>query len=160
MKCRWKYCRFGGEVNKEDAIKVGELKYYHKDCYEEMKTIQKIVDLYHEKVDSHPVENWLRKAVNDLVFKEQNDAKYVLFSFQYCLNKGWKPFNPSCIKYAIKDSYAKSAWDKEQNRQRQITIKEQQKLEMNEHSFLFELPSNNSTFVNNNKSKFGNVLGV
>ena len=160
MKCRWKHCRYGGEVDREDAVRVGELSYYHKECYEEMKSIQAIVDLYHERVDAHPVENWLRKAVNDLVFKENNSAKYVLFSFKYCLNDGWKPFNPSCIKYAVKNSHAKQAWDKEQSKQKQIELKEHKKNEMNDYHFTLDLPSNNPAFINDSKSKFNSILVV
>lgn len=111
MKCRWSHCKHGGEVNKDDAVKDGSA-YYHADCYAEKKAIQDIIDLYHEKVDANPIENYLRKTVNDLIFKDGNAAEYLLFAFRYCLNNGWHLHTPSGLRYVAKDGTAKDAWNK------------------------------------------------
>ena len=50
------------EVDKDEAVKVG-IAYYHPQCYAEKEAIQKIIDVWHERVDPNPMEairplNW------------------------------------------------------------------------------------------------------
>ena len=159
MKCRWSHCRHGGEVDKEDAVHVGNA-YYHKDCYAEKEAIQKIIDLYHEKVDQRPLESYLRSTVNSIIFKEKYSAEYLMFAFKYCLNSGWKFHHPAGLRLAVKNSDAEKTWNKEQERKVHTALKEKQKEEMQSSNFEFDLPTGNSSYVNNSKSKFSNVLGV
>lgn len=159
MKCRWSHCKHGGEVNKEDAVHVGNA-YYHKDCYAEKEAIQKIIDLYHEKVDPKPLESYLRSTVNSLIYKDKYSAEYILYAFKFCLNSGWKFNHPAGLRHAVKNTDAKKTWDKEQERRVYTTLKEKQKEEMRNNNFEFNLPISNSSYINSSKSKFSNVLGV
>lgn len=120
MKCRWKHCKYGGEVNKDEAIQVG-IAYYHPQCYAEKESIQKIIDVFHERVDAHPLESFLRKTVNDLVLKENVDAEYLLFALNYCLDHGWKLRYPAGLKHVAKSGDAEKAWQIKQKKSSQGT---------------------------------------
>lgn len=115
MKCRWKHCKFGGEVDKDKAVKVG-IAYFHPECYAERESIQKIIDVWHEKVDAYPMESMLRKMVNDLVLKQNVNAEFLLFALNYCLDNGWNLRHPAGLKAVSKDDKAHKAWDKIQNK--------------------------------------------
>lgn len=77
MKCRWKYCKHGGEVKKEEAIQHKKGQYYHKDCYEEFKQYKKIKDLYNKYYNKH--ENWviIGKTLDSWIKKY--GVEYILF---------------------------------------------------------------------------------
>ena len=115
MKCRWKHCKYGGEVDKDKAVKVG-IAYFHPECYAERQAIQKIIDVWHERVDAYPMESMLRKMVNDLVLKQNVDAEFLLFALNYCIDHGWKLHYPAGLKAVSKDDKAHKAWDKIQNK--------------------------------------------
>ncbi len=112
FKCRWSHCKHGGEVRLDDAVKDGS-SYYHKDCYEEKQNIQKIMDLYVERVDPNPIFSLLRKTVNDLVFKDGFGADYTLFALKYCLDNGWKVKHVPGLRYVVRDDKAKAAWERQ-----------------------------------------------
>lgn len=112
FKCRWSHCKHGGEVRLDDAVKDGS-SYYHKDCYEEKQNIQKIMDLYVERVDPNPIFSLLRKTVNDLVFKDGFGADYTLFALKYCLDNGWKIKHIPGLRYVVRDDKAKAAWERQ-----------------------------------------------
>lgn len=115
MKCRWKHCKFGGEVDKDKAVQIG-LSYFHPECYAERESIQKIIDTWHERVDAYPIESMLRKMVNDLVLKQNVNAEFLLFALNYCLDNGWNLRHPAGLKAVSKDDKAHKAWDKKQNK--------------------------------------------
>ena len=111
MKCAWSHCRHGGEVNKEDAVKKGT-RYFHPDCLREKDAINEIIKVYHERVDDKPIENFLRKTINDLVFKDENSAEFLLFALNYCLDNGWSLHSPNGLRYVAKDVVSKKEWNK------------------------------------------------
>ena len=115
MKCRWKHCKYGGEVDKDKAVKVG-IAYYHPECYAEREAIQKIIDTWHERIDANPMEAMLRKMVNDLVLKQNVDAEFLLFALNYCLDHGWKLHYPAGLKAVSKDIKAHGAWEAQRNK--------------------------------------------
>lgn len=155
MKCRWKHCKFGGEVDKDKAVKVG-IAYYHPECYAERESIQKIIDVWHERVDAYPMESMLRKMVNDLVLKQNVNAEFLLFALNYCLNNGWNIRDPRVLKAVSKDDKASKAWDSRQERIIKQKMKEQ--ATQNDSIMDFNLPKTNSSY--SNKPKFSSVLGV
>ena len=158
MKCRWTHCKHGGEVDKDDAVKVGSA-YYHKDCYAEKEAIQNIINLYHEKVDPRPIESYLRGTVNSLIYKDKYSAEFLLYAFRYCLNSGWTFNHPAGLRHAVKNVNAKKAWDKEQEKKVQAALKEKQKTVLVNNEFVLDLPTGGSSYVNNSRSKFESVLG-
>lgn len=83
MQCRFKYCDHESkEIKGNDYVKIGKA-YYHKDCYEKKENVKKIIDYYSNNVETNPVYSLLTKTVNDLVFKNGVDSKYLLFALRY-----------------------------------------------------------------------------
>ena len=111
MKCGYSHCKHGGEVDKAAAVKEGT-RYYHPDCLREKQAITEIIDIYHKRVDEHPIENFLRKVVNDLVLKDGYGAEFLLFALKYCLDHGWTLRSPNGLRYVARDGTAKKEWDK------------------------------------------------
>ena len=157
MKCRWKHCKYGGEVSKDEAVQVG-IAYFHPQCYAEKEAIQKIIDVYHKRVDAHPIEGFLRKTVNDLVLKEDVNAEFLLFALNYCLDHGWKLRYPAGLKYVAKDDKSRSIWEAQQDKIIKQQIKAQTTTENNDFVVDFSLPKTKNS--NTNKPKFSSVLGV
>lgn len=54
MKCRYKYCKHGGEVNKEDAVVDGNA-YFHPDCYRAKMAMKEILSIYRDRIDPNPM---------------------------------------------------------------------------------------------------------
>jgi len=88
MKCGYKYCKFGGEVDKKDAVKVGN-RYLHKECDNEKNIKVEIKDYYYKKFESKEsiqiVNGAIKKYINDQGF----DAGYVL----WCIKNKAKVLN-------------------------------------------------------------------
>ena len=158
MKCAYKYCQRGGNVSKSDAVKEGT-RYFHPECFKEKKTVAEIVNLYHERVDPHPIEAYLWRTVQDLVYKDGNNAEYLLFAFRYCLDHGWTLHTPGGLRYVAKDVSSKKAWDNIQD----AKIREKVKKDMEESSTVdmtnWNLPTIQST-NKSNKQKVSSILGV
>lgn len=111
MKCGYGHCLHGGDVSKEEGVLVGK-RYYHKDCLQEKNNIQAVLDLYVERVDHAPVFSYLRKTVNDIVYKHDVDAGFLLFALRYYLDAGKRLNYPSGLYYVVKDKGAIDAWTK------------------------------------------------
>lgn len=77
MKCRWKYCKLGGEVNEKEAIQHKKGYYYHSECHEEFKQLEKIKDLYAKYYNKN--ENWaiIMRTLNAWIKKY--GVEFILF---------------------------------------------------------------------------------
>lgn len=78
MKCMYKYCKFGGEVEKEKAYKEGKA-YYHHQCHEEKELKGKIKNIYQEKFGKKEPIQTINRAIHQLVHDKGFDVKYILF---------------------------------------------------------------------------------
>jgi hypothetical protein len=90
MKCKYSYCHHGGDVEKENAIKVGN-SYFHKDCYHEKQLKQQIEEYYLNNMPSCTLQI-LRKVIKQLIHEKNNSADYVLFVLEF-IHKNNKPIN-------------------------------------------------------------------
>ena len=90
MKCKYSYCKCGGEVEKVDAIKIGN-SYFHKDCYNEKQLKQQIEEYYLKNMPSCTLQI-LRKVIKQLIHEKNNSADYVLFVLEF-IHKNNKPIN-------------------------------------------------------------------
>lgn len=90
MKCRYAYCKYGGEVNKEDAVKEGN-SYYHKDCLKEKKLKLDIANFYIENMPKC-TNQILNKVIKTLIHENNHAAEYVLFVLKY-IKKNNKTLN-------------------------------------------------------------------
>lgn len=160
MKCRWKHCSHGGEVAKDEAVKDG-VSYYHKDCYEQKKAFMEIVDVFHQRVDPHPIEKYLRFAINKLVFEEDVDPRFLLFALNYCLDHGWNLHHPAGLKSVVKNTDAQKAWKEKQDRKLIRGLRRKTSIIDDYVDIGLNLPELPNVKQNsNNKNKFSSVLGV
>jgi len=111
MKCKYSHCKHKTkEIPKGEEILVGKSSYYHQDCYEEIETIKNIIDTYVKKVDSHPIMSLLRKVINEIIYKHNVDANFLLFALNYCIDQGWNIRYPQGLYYVVKNKEANQKW--------------------------------------------------
>lgn len=133
MKCRYSHCKHGGEVKIEDAVKVGKNTYWHPDCLAEKNAMAEIIDVWVKRIDEHPIFSLLRKTVDDLVYKEGNDAECLLFSLNYCIDHGWNLRYPSGLRYVAKNGDAKQEWERSIKEKQAIEMRQRQKADREEN---------------------------
>lgn len=80
MKCRYKYCPYGGQVEKEEAVKINN-KYYHKDCYQNQQHWKKFMELYDKYVVPRTKEGFqiIGKAIKQLLVDKNQPIEYLLY---------------------------------------------------------------------------------
>lgn len=111
-KCRYKNCFHPGEpLLKKDAVKDGN-SYYHKDCYKAREDIKKILKIYEERVDQHPIYSALVKIVNEIIFKNGTESDFLLFALEKATEPGstWHLRRPPGLYYLAKDEKLKRLW--------------------------------------------------
>ena len=90
MKCRYSYCKHGGEVDKEKAVKEGN-SYYHEGCLREKQLKSDIEQYYLENMPSTTLQ-LIRKIIKQLIHEKNISADYVLFVLKYIKTNN-KPIN-------------------------------------------------------------------
>ena len=90
MKCRYSYCKHGGEVDKEKAIKEGN-SYYHEDCLKE-KRLKCEIEQYYINNMPPTTTQLIRKVIKQLIHEKGNSADYLLFVLKY-IKENNKPIN-------------------------------------------------------------------
>lgn len=108
MKCRYKYCKFGGQVDKEDAVKEKNY-YYHKACYKEKQYKKQIEDFYYDKFPPNESIQIVRRAINNYVHKDCYDPQYILF----VLHKQIKLNSIFGLKYYLQNNEFQQEFQKE-----------------------------------------------
>ena len=110
MKCRYKYCKNNNQVDKSEAIKVGNA-YYCKECYKE-KTLKQQIEKYY--LDNFPQTTIqiLRKVINELLYKNNYEAEYILFILEKIYNNKLKLNNPFGIKSYCNEGRNIDEWNK------------------------------------------------
>lgn len=78
MKCRYKNCRHGGTVEKEEAVKEGNA-YFHIDCLKEKNNKAQIKEIYSKYYQSNEPVMSINIGISKLC--EKVDSEFVL----YCL---------------------------------------------------------------------------
>lgn len=81
MKCRYAQCKYGGEVEKEEAIKIGSA-YYHKECNQEREYKKKIETIYYERFKTNEPIVQVRNAINKYINKDNYKVEYISFVLQ------------------------------------------------------------------------------
>lgn len=110
MKCKYSYCKHGGEVDKNEAMKEGN-SYFHKDCYKERQLKKQIEDYYLTNMPTCALQ-LLRKVIKQIIHEKHIEAKYLKFVLEYIINNK-KPINNPfglinyCNDGRIKDEYNK-----------------------------------------------------
>lgn len=106
MKCRYKHCKLGGEVEKEDAIKVGNA-YYHKECRREIEHKKQIEELYYNRFKLQENIRQVRATINKYV--SEYGTEYIL----HILNQDIKLNSIYGVSYYLKDNRFKQSFEKE-----------------------------------------------
>lgn len=78
MKCRYKQCKLGGEVEKSEAVRVGSF-YYHKECNKERELKKQIEDFYYSKFQNKELIQQVRMSINRYIHDEGHKAEYISF---------------------------------------------------------------------------------
>lgn len=110
MRCRYKYCPNNNEVSKEDAIKENGV-YYCKSCFKERNLKRQIEEYY--SVNMPPtVISILRKVINQLLYKNNYNAEYILHVLIKIHNNNFKIYNPFGLINYCNDGRNLDEWKK------------------------------------------------
>lgn len=111
MKCKYKYCKHGGTVDKVEAIKDGS-SYYHKECYEEKNIKQDIKKLYKKYYSSKESDVIINKVINQIIHDKCFDAEYVLFALCQAIRNKDKMNNVMAMHYIVNNKDYVSKYNK------------------------------------------------
>lgn len=106
MKCRYKYCRLGGEVEKDVAIKIGSA-YYHQECRKEIKDKEEIEKVFYDRFNINEGFSKVKGAINKYV--GEFDTSYIL----YVLHQDIKLNSIYGLVYYLRDSRFRAGFEKE-----------------------------------------------
>lgn len=110
IKCRYKYCKNNNTVDKEIAIKEGSA-YYCPECYREKKLKQQIEQYYSVNMPPTSIQI-LRKVINQLLYKNNYNAEYILFMLMKIYNNNLKINNPFGLINYCNDGRNLDEWKK------------------------------------------------
>lgn len=123
IKCRYKYCHNGGNVDKEDSIKEGSA-YFCKSCFKE-KTLKHEIEEYY--IANMPITaiQLLRKVINQLLNDNKYDAEYVLFILKKIHINKLKINNPFGLGSYCNEGRNITEWKAKKASQEYIKIKDE-----------------------------------
>lgn len=110
MKCKYSYCKYNGEVDKDLAIKIGN-SYFHKECIHEKQTKQEIEEYYLKNLPQCTLQI-LRKVIKQLIHEKLNSADYVLFVLKYIKTNNKTINNPFGLINYCNDNRLKNEFKK------------------------------------------------
>lgn len=110
--CRCKNCtEKSRELNKDDAIKVGN-SYYHKSCYKTEQEIKEIIDLFVKNINPNPVFTTLRNVINQIVFQQNLGSEFLLFGLRYYIDHRIPLNYPQGLYYVIQNKTVQNEYAK------------------------------------------------
>jgi hypothetical protein len=95
MKCRYSHCPYGGEVNKDEAVKDGN-RYYHPDCKQKVEMRKEMVRIATE-INPNIIQNELGRVLNILLYQRELEFQYVLGALKYAKYAGIALYNAASI---------------------------------------------------------------
>lgn len=103
--CRYSHCLHPDQkrILKSEAVQDQPGYYYHPDCLETKQYIEATKKLYTEKFDANPIQSFLTKIINEIVFNKKVPAKKLYYMLLMAVNKNWHLHQPSGLYYVIKD---------------------------------------------------------
>lgn len=102
VKCRYKYCPYGGKVDKEEAVKDGNM-YYHKQCWQEKKEKNNIRQTYKMLIDKDVDDALLNKVINDIIHNKGVNTDYLLYVIEYIANNNMEINTPMGLHFYVKN---------------------------------------------------------
>ena len=143
MKCGYPNCKHGGEVAKEEGIKVGT-RWFHKECQHEKEVKQEIEKYWLENINRGSVIQVLRKAINDL--SKNNDVDYVFWVVKNCKTRGIKLSHPMGMKALCSDNRFYDEWNKKISVQKAKEMESEFQNYVNEKEIDFKYKINTRNF--------------
>ena len=89
---------------------MSDNKYMRKDCTDESKILQSIRDLYRSKISATVVFSQLNAVINDIVFKKNINAQFLLFALRYAVDNNIPIRSPYGLHYIVDNYRIKEAW--------------------------------------------------
>jgi methyl coenzyme M reductase subunit C-like uncharacterized protein (methanogenesis marker protein 7) len=108
VKCAYNYCKLGGEVKKEDAIKDG--RYYHKDCYNKKIVKSECRELLLENYKF--MNKNVSTAIKQLVDEKDINPERLKFTIEYVIKNNSELNSPYGIGYWLENYDIKKEFDK------------------------------------------------
>lgn len=107
--CRWSHCRHDNKtIEPDDEVKIGAA-YYHKDCAEEKSTIDRIIQVWSEKIDAFVQIPKLRSIVNQVIYTRGCDPKFILYVVECGAKEHWLKHEAG-LYTAVKDEKRYAEW--------------------------------------------------
>lgn len=138
IKCGYNNCKHGGEVSKEEGIKIGS-RWFHKECAREKEVKKEIEDYWFKYINKGTVIQVLRKAINDLA--KLYYADYILWVVKSCKSKGIKISHPMGLKGLCSDNRFLDEWKKIKINKEYKKIKNEINVQTSEDVMFKHIPS-------------------
>ncbi len=138
MKCSYKQCKFGNEVDKEIAVKKGN-RYYHKECLQEINNKEEIRRLFLENINQQEVVTSLNGVIKNLVDNKGISSEFLLFALRYVIKNKLQLNHAPGLFYIVNNEKIKQAYQKEKAELIAKEIKEEiNKININENQEIEE----------------------
>jgi hypothetical protein len=102
MKCSYAKCPFGGQVEKESAVKDGS-RYYHPVCKNEVDNRKAIVDIFKD-INPGVVYQQLNAVLNSILYTKGISSDFVLFCMKYAKAREIEMYQPASLHSLINNS--------------------------------------------------------
>lgn len=102
MKCGYKYCKLGNQVDKEDGVKYKN-RWHHVECLRERKNKEEIGLLYTKDVDEYVNKAMLNKSIKQVINDKKQDSEFVLYALKYAIKNDIELNNPFGLHWVVKD---------------------------------------------------------
>jgi hypothetical protein len=109
MKCGYTHCLFNGEVDKDNAVKVGS-RYYHQECLKQKQDKDEVRKLYLEQVNPTEVVKVLNAVINNIVDVKKVNAEFLLYALRHAIQNKFTFHNSAGLYYIINNSYIKKQY--------------------------------------------------
>lgn len=155
VKCRWTHCRHESrDIPREEAVLGDNGYYYHKDCLEEKKKINEIVDFWGENID--PLVNYgqLRNIINNLIYKKNVEPDYILYTVKLGYSEHWLHY-PQGLYRSLDNFKRHEDWKK--SVEKQSTTED---VEIKADNPYEKKSSTTFTYEANKKRGFSQMLGA
>jgi len=120
-KCYYSKCRHGGQINTETDEYVQDKNLYHADCYQEMKNLQLIRNLWIERISNTVSYSQLNKVLRSYLDRGIS-SDYLLFTLQYVIANHMALRYPGGLQYYIDREEIKKQYQKTfKSNQRQMS---------------------------------------
>lgn len=99
MKCGYPYCKLNGNVDKEEATKIGS-RYFHKECAEKKEAKNRISKLL---IGFGFMQKNVNTVLKNLVDTKNVDVKFLEFTINYIIKNKLELNNPYGVGYYLEN---------------------------------------------------------